>query len=127
MASGRSTNTMVEGLQNVLRDISQMKTMPDANLDFLVNLETSILAFLRKPMEDLMSQQGQAQGAAGGGSTAPGAPAGMSPMGPMGPPMGPNGVQGGPSFAGQGVPGMATGTGGTIPPDELRRLLQQGQ
>lgn len=111
MASGRSTNTMVEGLQNVLRDISQMKTMPDANLDFLVNLETMILAFLRKPMEDYMSQQGSAgQGSSAPGSTTPGAP-----------------PANGPSFTGQGVPGLATGTGGTIPPDELRRLFQQGQ
>lgn len=109
MPSGRSTNTMVESLQNVLKDISQMKTMPDANLDFLVELETMILAFLRKPIEDYMNAQagGQASPATGNpGQTTPGAP----------PPSGP-------SFVGQGVPGVMTGGGGRVPSEELTRLL----
>lgn len=109
MPSGRSTNTMVEALQNVLRDISQMKTMPDANLEFLVDLETMILAFLRKPIEDYMQKYGQA----------PPPESQALPAEQPTPPMG------GPSFTGQGVPGVMTGTGGKIPFEELNRLLSR--
>lgn len=114
MASGRSTNTMVEGLQNTLRDISMMKTAPDANLEFLAELELQILSFLRQPMEQAMTAGAGAGGAPGAGGT---------PMGPAPAPPGagaPTG--GGPSFAGQGVPGLRTQP---MPPsaDELQRLL----
>ena len=114
MAS-RSTNTMVEVLQRLLGDIAQAKTAMDADMPFLLQLETMILGKLRDPQTQ-MQQAGilpsdGSQQPAGGGM-----PPGMM-MG--GPPQGPP----------QGPPPMPQ-SGGLMPQaapnsDELRRMLQQ--
>ncbi len=109
MASQRETNTMSEGLQRVLNEITKMKVMPDGDLPFLVNLETSILQYLKAPSPD----QGQQQQA----------PPQPSPLdGAMSQVMG-----GAPMMAG-GPPPMMAGGGGPPPlplgnPDEALRML----
>lgn len=55
MAS-RSTNTMAEFLQRMLGDLAEAKTLPDADLQFLISLETTILQKLRAPIDALMGQ-----------------------------------------------------------------------
>lgn len=127
MATGaRSTNTMSEMLTDMLRNISVSKTLPDADLEFLVNLETVILTKLRAPLEAASGQlPGMAPpGGAPAGAPAPGMegmpagpPPGMEQMMPMAPPMDtpipppPQDVPGGP------------GSRPVIPPDGLARLL----
>jgi hypothetical protein len=99
----RGTNTMQEALQRLLQDIGQMKTLADADLPWLVELESMVLSKVREPI-DQMTQ---------GGGAAP-------PPGPMGgmPPM----------QAGMGVPGGGgMQAGPQMPnPDELQRLLSAG-
>ncbi len=103
MAS-RSTNTQAEALQRLLGDIADMKTYPDADLEWLIGLETTILQKLREPVAAAMSQSDMGQ--MSGQSQAP----------PMAPP---------PGAAPPGVPGLRQGPGAPNP-DELRRLLTQG-
>lgn len=105
MASGtRGTNTQAEALKKMLSGITEMKTMPDADLPFLTNVETVILGYLRAPFE---AQQQQVSAQPGMG-----APAGVGPaMG--GPP---------PGMAGGRVPGILNHAP-QPPVDELRRLL----
>lgn len=116
----RGTNTMAEALQRMLGDISQMKTLPDGDLEYLANLETMVLKKLREPI-DAVQAMGLSQ--AGGGGQPGAMPPGMGPGGgmqmpPAGPPMGGQGAGGIP----QGMPGMQQGP--AMPnPDELRRLL----
>lgn len=97
---------MVEGLQALLHDITDLKATPDADLEFLINLETTILQKMREPVQQMM---GQELGGPMGGPTPPMMPpGGASPMGP-----------------GAGVPGVMSGRG--MPnPDELRRLIGNG-
>lgn len=64
MAS-RSTNTMSEFLQRMLGDLAEAKTLPDADLQFLIQLETTILQKLRAPIDALMGQMQQGEQAAG--------------------------------------------------------------
>lgn len=126
MATGaRSTNTMSEMLTDMLRNVSVSKTLPDADLEFLVNLETVILTKLRAPLEAAAGQLPGMGAPAGGAPPAPpgmegmpaGAPPGMEQMMPMAPPMDtpipppPQDVPGGP------------GSRPVIPPDGLARLL----
>lgn len=123
MPSSRSTNTMAEFLQRMLGDIAEAKTLPDADLGFLIQIETTILQKLRAPIDALM---GQMEGAGGMG--------------------GEGGAMMDPAMAGQGglpqmpmiPPNVAMGGGGPIPQprvtgtrmepnmpnmDELRRSL----
>lgn len=108
MAGSRTTDTFPEGLRKLLGTLTDLKVLPDADLAFLVNLETQIIAKIREPM-DAAAQAGASQ----------------VPMGPppqMGPPMG--GMPGVPNqMAARGVM-----PGPTMPsnPDELRRVLSQG-
>jgi hypothetical protein len=98
MAS-RSTNTMAEALQRLHGDIAQMKTLQDADLPFITELETMVVSKLRDPMTQMQSQ-------------------GLLP--PGGPP--PQQM-----FPGQGQPlggGVMQGAGAPNP-DELRRLMTQ--
>lgn len=55
MAS-RSTNTMVEALQKLNRDIADMKTLPDADRAWLVQLENMILERMTRPVQELQAQ-----------------------------------------------------------------------
>lgn len=58
----RSENTMAESLQKMLGDVADMKVLPDADLEFLIQLETVILQKLRAPIDDIMGQgQGNQQ------------------------------------------------------------------
>lgn len=113
---GRTTNTMSEMLTNMLRDISVAKTLPDADLEFLVNLETNILMKLRQPLEQAAGQMGAA-----GAMMPPAEQPMIPPMMPMGPPVdAPI-----PPPAGQDVPGLRTQPPGPSP-DELARLMSAG-
>lgn len=114
MASQRSTNTMAEFLQRMLGDLAMAKTLPDADLQFLVGIETAILQKMREPVDALEGQTAAVPGMEQGQAEAlpalvPGQtemPGGVGQMGGTGP----------------GVPGLMSG-GPTIPPDELRRML----
>lgn len=103
----RGTNTMQEALQSLLQETAQMKTLADADLPWLVELESMILSKIREPLD---AQQ---------------APQSAGPMGGM-PPMPPGGGMGMP--AGGGVPGGGgMQAGPQMPnPDELQRLLAAG-
>lgn len=106
--AGRSTNTMVEVLQRMLTDLSQAKVAVDADLPFILQLETQIVDKLRDPVRK-MQEQGLL-------------PPGQAPP-QQGPPQAP---PAGPSFSGQGMPGLMQGPAAPNA-DELGRLLNAGQ
>lgn len=115
----RSTNTMEEGLTSLLTSISDLKVTPDADLEFLIGLETLVLGKLREPLERARQAEEIAKGMSGG---AGGMPMNNGAMGmPGGPPMAPPPA---PAGVGGGVPGIRSepqmGS-----PDELRRMLNQ--
>lgn len=111
MASSRSTNTMQEGLNGLLSQISEMKTMPDADLNFLIQLETTILQKIREPYDQM---SGQMSAPTPGGQPMPPMPGGGGAPMPGGFTVG----QGG------GARGMRTEPNAPNP-DELRRMLGQ--
>lgn len=78
----RSENTMAESLQKMLGDVADMKVLPDADLEFLIHLETVILQKLRAPIDDIMGQ-GQGRNTVPG-SMGMGQQPGAMPMGPGG-------------------------------------------
>lgn len=93
--AARSTNTMSELLQRLLSDLAQAKVLQDADLPFIVELETMIVSKLRDPQTKMQE-------------------AGLLPSAPAQP-----------MFPGQGAPvggGVMQGMG-TPPVDELRRLM----
>lgn len=113
MAAGTSgTNTMAEGLRKLLGQITDLKLTPDADLPFLINLETQVIHQINQGVEGAFKNNG-------GGM--PGGPGGMSggPAGLMGTPSPPPGM-GSPQM----VPGLQQGPAGPNP-DELRRVLAQ--
>lgn len=121
MASTRTTNTMVEGLQGLMQEITSLKSAPDADISWLIGLETTILAKLREPYDNA------------GGQLAP--PPGNAME--MGPPsdLGGIGVGGLPPMPmGGGVAAGLPGPGGPMPPapgprfspDVMRRALRGG-
>lgn len=100
--SDRQTNTMAEGLQKLLSDIAAMQAAPDADLDFLGQLQTVILTKIRAPFDQ--TQQSQAGiGGAPSPDAQPGPPA-QQPFGPA------------------AVPGTRN-PGATPNADELRRVV----
>lgn len=98
MASQRETNTMAEGLQKVLNELTKMKVMPDSDLPFILNLESQIVSYLRPPEAGGSPDQGN--------------------LGTMG-----NAMQtvmgGGGGLGGAPGPGMPN-------PDEMRRMTSIG-
>lgn len=147
MAAGtRQTNTMEEILRKQLGAFADLKLADDADFDFITDLETRVLGKLRGPI-DQMQQQGltaaPAQLAGGMGGPPPQAA-------PMGPPPG-AGATGDPNLdaimqalaaqgGGQQLPPVPGAVPGATPPgrgpamspampnpDELRRILDQGQ
>ena len=95
---------MQEGLQQLLSSIAQLKSAPDANLEFLSQIEGAILQKLREPMQ----QAAQALAQAGGVM-----PPGMAQQ--LGAATG--------AGVGQQAPQGATPSAGMPNPDELRRLV----
>ena len=126
MASSRSTNTMGEFLSRMLGDLAQAKTLPDADLEFLIGMETQIIGKIREPI-DTLQKMGQPPGLGpmpagiqmGGGGGAPsgmGMPPAATLPGAGGPPMG---VPGGP-------PGGLRQQPELPPVDEMQRMLATG-
>lgn len=105
---------MQEGLRALLNSITDLKVTPDADLEWLIGLETQVLQKLREPVQQIMGQTGQALG-----GMSQGVPQGLPGAG--GPPQGMF-----PSPPGGGVPGVMPGGGSMPNPDELRRLIGSG-
>ncbi len=120
-------NTMAEGLTSLITTIAQLKLTPDADVQFLNDLEAQIATKVREAQAaELAGQASQfaPAGPAGGGadmlgSIMPGP--GAAPIGSMGPPPMPGGGMPMPG------PGMGPMMGGAAPAppnaDELRRTL----
>lgn len=114
----RGTNTMIEGLQKLAQDITALKMTPDADVSFLIGLETQVLQKLREPFEAAAGQMGPPPGnAVDMGMSAAGAAAGPSIM------PGGGGVPSG--MPGPGGPMPASVPGGAMrqSPDMMRRAL----
>jgi len=111
MAAGtRQTNTMEENLRKMLSSITELKLSDDPDWDLIEGLETSMLGYLRRPL-DSMAQQGL--------TAAPPALAGMGMMGGGQAPAGPAGP---PVMAPTQMGGL-NGRPSIPSPDELRRIL----
>lgn len=101
-------DTYEESLSRIFSVISDAKQVADANLPFLIQLETSVLEEIRSPerkmqASGLLPQGGPPQGGGGGG------------MGMSAPP---------PSFLGAGAPpGVSMSPGGPANADEMRRVM----
>lgn len=128
MAGTRSTNTMAEGLPAIMSMIQELKLAPDADLPWLIGLETQII-------QKVQSQYGASDQAAqmgGPPGNAEQAPPGVS-GGPMPMPTGVGGgvpmpsaaTGGGPAVGGRGVRAMPAPVP-PVSPDEMRRLLTPG-
>lgn len=109
MAGSRQTNTFGEQLQKMLRDLADMKVSPDADLPFIVDLETQVIAKLRQGIDGAESQ---------GLTQVPGDPGlGMAIGGGGGMPMGV-------PTPGPGIPGLRSAPQIPAPAmDELRRMI----
>ena len=114
----RSMNTMSEGLAKLAQDITALKFAPDADVGFLIGLETTILQKLREPLDNAAGQMAPPPGNAMEMGAPPGPPMGAGPMMPGGggPPMGMPGPGGGPPP----LPGAR------FSPDMLRAALSGG-
>lgn len=107
-------DTYAEALERIYDFVAKAKIVPDANLPFLIGLETQIMEEIRSP-ERRMQEQGiipseqqnpQGMGALGGGGGG---------MGMSAPP---------PSFLGAGAgAGVQMSPGGPANADEMRRVL----
>lgn len=98
--AARSTNTFSEILQRILSDVTQAMTMPDSDMDFLVDMQAQIIEKLRAPVTQMQDAGLLPQGAPGMG--------GAEAMAPQLPPGG--------GFMPQAAAPNA---------DELRRLMSQ--
>lgn len=123
MAGGN--DTYAGALEVLMKQIATMKGLADANLPFLIQLETMVLSEIRNP-ERMMQAAGilPQSGDNPQGLAQLGLPGGAGPGGPPG--MG-GGMPGGmsappPSMMGDGNAGMATGPA-PANPDEMRRIL----
>lgn len=110
--------SMMEGLQGILGDLGAMMAAPDADINFLTQLQHAIVMQIKKGTQQAMQQhqQGMQQAMGGGGQPQriqPGGGAGMSGFNAAGQ------MQ-------QAGPGM-NGPGGMPNPDEARRILGGGQ
>lgn len=119
---------MTEVLSSMMEEISQAKALPDADLEFLVELETFILNKIREPVDATMG--GVNSGAAGLPPSAPGAPgAPGTPTPPVDPLQAilaaansPGAVPTSPAPPGGGARGMRSEPPAPNP-DELRRMV----
>jgi len=123
-----NSDTMIEGLKSLVTSIAQLKLLPDADPQFLGNLEGQVITYVKAAgQQQINGSLGPAQA---GGMANPGGPGdatmAMSSMGPNdmggagGMPM-PPGMQIAPG-GGAGMSGLAP----QQPPnaDELRRIMQ---
>lgn len=114
----RTTDSMMEALRGIMQDLAYIQTLPDADLDFITNLQQQVLDRVRAPIQAAMQ-----------GSTPQAAPSEIGALGG-------GGGMGGGMAAQLGMPEMPMTTqpatqvpagmrnGGSMPPvDELRRLL----
>lgn len=128
---GKGT-TAADGLKSILGEIAQLAALPDADPKFFTQIQMAITQHLRSAGQ---GQPGQGQGQPGQG------PMGQPPMGqpqpgmggppqaagPPPPSPGMGGGFGGASVTGQiARPGGPNGAPPVTSPDELRRILQQG-
>lgn len=104
----RSTNTYQEGLQSLVQDVASMMLLPDANPDFLNQMQAALVEEANAP---LRAQAAQAAGPPPAGNAQP-----LMPPPPGGAPMG--------MPAGGPLPGSAPLPGNRAMPDELARMLQ---
>jgi hypothetical protein len=124
-----TVSTMAEGLQKVLADLSACLVAPDADMQFIQNVQNLIVTRMRAGIGGTPGMGGPGQGQPGqppqGG---PGGPQpGQMPGGPGGGGMPPGALPGAlgglGGMGGGGVPGVRSMP--QMPPvDELRRLLQ---
>lgn len=118
-----SNDTYEGALEVLLKQVAGMKMLADANLPFLIDLETRVLNEVRSPERQMQAAGIIPSGAANPqGAQALGMPPGMG--GPGGPGVG---MSAGPaSFQGAGVPGLGPAGPPPANPDELRRVLSVG-
>lgn len=121
----RAQNTMSEGLSAMLQDIGGMKALPDADLNFLTEMETMILGKLRAPVDAMAGNSGPGSPGPAGIDMSAGPVPGMGPGStPPMPPMPPMGPMGGPPMGSPGGPPRGLPPSPQMPsPDELRRVL----
>lgn len=106
--------TMTEGLQKVLQDLSMTMTAPDADIQFLSQLQGVVVGRMKAGAAGAQQPGGQGGPPAGGGAVPPpqaGPPTGGPPTGP------PSQLQGGPT------PNGVTPLAQVPNADELRRQL----
>ena len=116
----RSTNTYSEGLQALIQDIASLQLAPDANVEFLLQIQQMIIGEAQAPVA--------AATAAGppipGGSAVPAPPVGAPPPG-----MPPGGPEGGPPPGLAALLGVGGPGGGSSPlprsdtQSEMARML----
>lgn len=108
---------MSEGLKAILSDLTDLKIYPDADLPWIIGLETQIITKLREPFEAAAGQMGPPPGnSVDAGLGAAGADMSVMPGGGGGQAMG---------MPGPGGPMPATVPGGGMrqSPDMMRRAL----
>lgn len=105
MAATSTANTMAESLNKLVGQIAQMMTMPDADLQFLTQLQMQITDYVRNSQAQAAQPQSAVPGGAGGPMPMGGGGVGASP---------PAGMMGGASM-GAPMPNM----------DELTRMLSR--
>jgi hypothetical protein len=113
---------MAEGLRKINGDLADLKLLPDADVQFILELEKQIVMYLRQPHEAAARSASEFLGGAGQPPAGPpaGPPPGMDPGG-----MGPAAMmQAGMGAPGPGAPGVAGVSQRRLPsPDEMRRVL----
>lgn len=124
MSAPLKIGNMADFFHDILPIVQQAKLAPDADLPFLTNLETQLIAKWHQPQQMAMNGQGQPPTTA---------PQGPPPGAPTGPPQLPPGIGGGGPGIGVGfspspqlgAPGHGGAlTGPSMPAsDELRRML----
>ena len=134
MAGTRGMNTMSEGLQKLMQDITALKATPDADVAFLIGLETTILSKLREGFDSAAGQMPPPPGNAmemGAGAADMGAGAGLESLGAGMMAQGAGAIGGGmPGGVAAGMPGPGgpapIAPGPRFSPDVMRRALRGG-